>query len=340
MASDHREETDYLIERLRKDPYAFDFFQLLRRWQARHAQRPPIGTAKRPAEENFRLGQNVSLEFAPAAVADAVIEERDGEERLRLLVAFTGLLGPNGALPLSWSEYVHDRVHHVHDETMWRFLNVFQHRSLSLFFRAWALCRPEVDMDQPENARFVGYLRSLIGLGTAELQERGDLPDMAKVYFAGHLVRQQRNAAGLDAILNEYFQVLASVDTLHGRWLRLPADSECRLGRDASTGQLGRNLIVGSSWWDCQFSFRVKLGPLTWKDFQRFLPGSRSLTRVRDWVRLYAGLEYQWDLQLSLRRDEVPGVQLGRVGQLGWTSWLKTLPFGRDADNLVLAFAN
>jgi predicted component of type VI protein secretion system len=29
-------------------------------------------------------------------------------------------------------------------------------------------------------------------------------------------------------------------------------------------------------------------------------------------------------------------VQIGRAGRLGWTTWLKTKPFERDADDLIL----
>lgn len=51
----------------------------------------------------------------------------------------------------------------------------------------------------------------------------------------------------------------------------------------------------------------------------------------------YCGEHFFWDVQLVLLAAEVPVTQLGQVGLLGWTTWLKSLPFTRDAEDLVLA---
>ena len=56
-----------------------------------------------------------------------------------------------------------------------------------------------------------------------------------------------------------------------------------------------------------------------------------------DWVRNYVGFEFDWEVQLVLARDEVPGLRLGREGRLGWTTWLGARPAPTDADDLVLA---
>jgi len=71
-------------------------------------------------------------------------------------------------------------------------------------------------------------------------------------------------------------------------------------------------------------------------DLKRLLPTGSSFQRLRDWVRLYAGEEFTWDAQMVLAKEEIPGVQLGKAGQLGWTTWLKTKPFVRDAEDLIL----
>ena len=53
-------------------------------------------------------------------------------------------------------------------------------------------------------------------------------------------------------------------------------------------------------------------------------------------MRLYAGEHYSWEVQLVLSKTEVPAIQIGRAGRLGWTTWLKSLPFNRDAEDLIL----
>ena len=49
-----------------------------------------------------------------------------------------------------------------------------------------------------------------------------------------------------------------------------------------------------------------------------------ALERLRDLVRLAAGLELEWDLHLGLLAAEVPDAKLDGQSALGWTSWLPT----------------
>jgi type VI secretion system protein ImpH len=69
---------------------------------------------------------------------------------------------------------------------------------------------------------------------------------------------------------------------------------------------------------------------------QRLLPGTESFRRLQCWVRGYSGDEHLWDMQIVLKKEEVPAIQLGCSGLLGWTSWLKSRPSERDAEDLVL----
>ena len=116
----------------------------------------------------------------------------------------------------------------------------------------------------------------------------------------------------------------------------LPADSLCELGVSPGTGSLGVTTILGSRFWECQLNFRIKLGPMKLGDYERMLPCGKAFQRLRDWVLNYCGEQFFWDLQLTLQAGEVPQVSLGQSGRLGWTTWLKTKPFGRDAGDLVL----
>jgi type VI secretion system protein ImpH len=59
---------------------------------------------------------------------------------------------------------------------------------------------------------------------------------------------------------------------------------------------------------------------------------------VRQWV----GLEFAWDVQLILAREDVPQLQLGargagpRTGALGRTAWIGRYAADRDADALAI----
>ena len=74
--------------------------------------------------------------------------------------------------------------------------------------------------------------------------------------------------------------------------------------------------------------------------YLQFIPGSDSVLRLISWVRSYVGDEFRWELQLMLRAGEVPGICLGRTGQLGWSTWLGGKEFEEDANGLVLRFSH
>ena len=95
-------------------------------------------------------------------------------------------------------------------------------------------------------------------------------------------------------------------------------------------------MIVGERFWDCQLSFRIQFGPMTLADYERMLPDGKAFQRLKYWILNYCGHHFFWDVQLVLKKEEVPEVSLGKSGRLGWTSWMKTKPFTSDAGDLIL----
>ncbi len=324
---------DQLLSKLAEEPYAFGFFQAMRRL---HALDPAmnLGKSLRPREDRVRLLQQPDLRFAPSTVRSFV---RPGpEEAGELTVNFLGLLGPNGPLPLHLTEYALDRLR-SNDPTLVAFLNVFHHRMLSLFYRAWAVHQKSVDLDRQTGRRFTDYIGTYVGLGTPAVQHRDDVDDAAKLYFSGRLACPTRNAEGLAAILQEYFGIRVAVEPFSGQWVKVPPADACRLGESPSTGLLGSTVIVGSKVWQVQTKFRLRLGPLKLADLVRLLPGQGAFKRLKTWVRNYHGDELFWDAQYVLLADEVPTTQLGHGGYLGWTTWINTRKPTRPAEDLLIA---
>lgn len=322
------------LQALAAAPHAFGFFSTLRRLESLHGGRPRLGQATRAVDAPVRLAQEASLDFAPATLTGFRAGSDDAPHRLD--VAFLGLFGPNGPLPLHLTEYARDRARHFGDRTLLEFANVFHHRILELFYRAWAATQPTVSLDRPGSDRFGAYVASLFGLGSPALRDRDPLPDVAKLHYAGHLSCQSRHPDGLCAMVQGYFGLPARVDELVGEWLALPVESRCRLGEGRVNGTLGQTIVVGAEVWSRQHRFRLALGPIGYQDYVRFLPIGTSLAGLTAIVRSYVGDQYSWELNLVLRRTEVPAVRLGRVGHLGWTTWLHADDRRTDAADLRL----
>jgi type VI secretion system protein ImpH len=330
-----------------------------------------VGGDTAPDEEAVRFGVRASLVFPPSEIY-ALDQPAAGGGPLRMTIAFLGLTGPAGALPRGYTEVLLDRIR-LKDFTLRDFLDLFNHRLISLFYRAWEKnrfwlgCeRAEIVgrrdyADSPERYRafvtevrppldvFSQALLELAGMGPPSvrycrtvrerLAPRSTVADLTVRYFAGLLAQQQRSSVGLEGMLQDYFGVPAMVLPCIGQWLPLEADNQTELRRGGNT-ELGVSAIAGSRFWDVQGKFRIRLGPLTYRQFETFLPAGTAFRAVRDLARLYAGAQFDMDLQLQLRAEEVPWCQLRRDGavrpRLGWNTWIRRGTFTRDADDAIL----
>lgn len=323
-----------LYDALRSAPYEFDFFQALRRLDALNPDHPRLGEAARVVDDPVRVGQLPSLIFAPSTLADF---QPPGEGRpARLTTYFFGLFGPSGALPLHLTEYARERVRNAGDLTLVRFVDLFHHRMLSLYYRAWAQAQPTVGFDRPSADRFAAFIASLFGLGMPGLRDRDGMSDLVKLHFSGRLALQTRPAEGLQAIIADYFKLPVEIEQFFPDWVRLPQQSLCMLGQSEATGALGATASIGERFHVYHHKFRIRMGPMSFADFRRLLPDGRSLSRLLPLVRNYIGDELSWDVMLILIKAEVPSVQLGQAGLLGWTSWLGERRADVDATDLVL----
>jgi type VI secretion system protein ImpH len=310
-----------------------DFFQILRLLENAHPDKPRIGASLRPRDDAVRFGQDPSLAFEPTAVRGYT--PASSEQRARLAVNFIGLLGPNGPLPLHLTEYARDRARNNGDQTLAAFLDVFHHRIVSLFYRARASAEPALSLDRPELDRFGDYVGSLFGIGSAALQGRDEIGDFAKLHFAGLMANQRRPAAGLVTILRAYFKLPVGIEQFVGYWMKIPLDGQTRIGMQDRGNRLGTSAVLGRTVWDCQHKFRLVIGPLDYDDYQRMLPGGDSMSRLLAWVRNYAGVVLDWDVRLILKQEQVPRLALG-ARRLGWTTFVSSVPAGRDSDQLLI----
>jgi type VI secretion system protein ImpH len=336
MAGEDRTAPDAVafLQSLEREPYRYQFYEALRRLECVYRDEPRFGKAPRLAGDPVRLAQEPSLAFAPASLAS--FRSGDGERPPWLAVYLFGLFGPNGPLPLHLTEYARGRLRNDGDATFSRFADLFHHRLLCLFYRAWADAQPTVSFDRPDRDRFAYWVGSLFGLGLPALRGRDAMPDLAKLHYAGLFSSQSRNAAGLRAVLEDFFDLPVEVEQFVGRWVELPEEFRLKLGESPETGSLGRSATIGVRIWDRQQKFRVVVGPLQLADYERMLPGGESLDRLVSVVRGYAGDEWIWDARLVLCREDVPPLQLGGPARLGLTTWLSGEKLDRDPADLFL----
>ncbi|KAB8310340.1 type VI secretion system baseplate subunit TssG [Erwinia endophytica] len=316
-------------------PWRYDLFQLLRRLDAQGSERYPLGRAPLPRHEPLRIGQEPSLAFAPATLAHACARENSSLYDISIL-SF-GLFGPNGPLPTHLTEYVRERVYHHQDHSFSAFADLFHHRLTLLFYRAWADAQPTVSLDREDGHHFERYLASLIGMGQPDQLKNGSLSAHARYAVAGHLTRHGRDAEGLQKILRYTFKVPVTLVENVPHWLPIDARERARLGAGRRMPKLGESTFLGVAVRDVQHKFRIELGPLRLATYNRFLPGEPWAVQLRDWVRQYLGIEFVWDVRLTLTGEDVQGMRLGGASRLGLNGWLGQTPEQQPRSDLTFS---
>jgi type VI secretion system protein ImpH len=268
-----------------------------------------------------------------------------------MVVAFMGLTGPSGVLPHHYTAMLLRRLRDK-DASLRDFLDLFNHRLVSLFFRArekYSLPasyeRTQLDPERNEPDPTTQALYCLVGMGTGGLRGRLTIADEALLYFSGHFSHCPRSAIALERMLGEYFGLPLQVQQLQGQWLYLGTDDCAQLPGPAhplgANNQIGLNVVVGQRVWDVQSKFRVRVGPLTYAQFRRFMPDGDGLRPMCEMIRSYVGPEYDFDVQPVLRPDAVPFSRSQSVGEgrsrLGWNTWVRRPPFTEEVADPVFS---
>jgi type VI secretion system protein ImpH len=312
-------------QNLEAEPWRFDYFTVLRHLERQNSHAPRISDSATLREEYVRLGQDPFLDFPASNVARVVSEDN---KAFRVFVKFLGLLGPQGALPLSATEEACHFVFH-HDDAFVRFLDIFNSRFIALFFRAWADSRPIAQHDRPDADRFIAYIGSAIGIGSTPYQNLDSVPDPVKLGFAGLLGAQVKCASRLAGAVCGIFNVQAEVEEFVGTRLAIEPAEWTYLGRSNNT--LGDGALLGRTVFSVQDKFRVRVFTRDLKQYMRFLPTGDMCERLADLVFFYNGEQLDWDAELAIPSGSVAPVRLGQFGQLGWTSWMSPKWFTTEA---------
>ena len=319
-ARDARDNVDAEMMKMSEQIRSLDFISVIRRMECLYPDKPKLAESVRVADEMMRLSQHVSLAFQGPALHS--LNRNQSKHAYRLYCNFFGLLGSNGPMPLHFTEYADQRTRHRSDPTFQEFLDFFNHRMLSLFYRAIAQFDPVINFDRPVSNEYDIFVGALGGYAHKSSQQRDTVSDHAKRYYAAWMGGKSKSPDGIKALVTDYFNIKSDVTEFVGGWLQLPENAKARLGGSSGTARLGISLYIGSRVWSIGHKFRVTIGPLSWDDYLSFKPGGARARELYQMVRNYVGDEWDWELQMLVRKTRVQPLMLNRKNSLGFTSWL------------------
>ena len=247
-----------LRKMLEDEPFRFRFFQAVRLLQRINPDREPVGYFSKPEDEVLRFSSLPSLSFPPSDLYDL---QTTASGQIKMTVQFMGLCAALSALPTMYVEMVLSRIREK-DRAMAEFFDIFDHRLLSLFYRAWEKHHYFVGYEARTEDKLTLRLLDMIGLGTEGLRARSVILDETCVFYAGLLGRSVRTASGLRQILEDFFGVSVEVHQFAGTWRPLPRENQTFLsGSGGINEQLGLGVVAGEEVWDHHGRIRVTFGP-------------------------------------------------------------------------------
>lgn len=313
--------------------HRYDYFSLLRQLETIHKPDYGIfGQASSPKEEKIRIVHEPSLIFQSRNIQSVQIFP----SHIAISLNGFGLFGASAPLPLHLTEYVYERKHQHGDSSWIGFTNIFQHRLAIQFYRAWANAQSITALDRNADDHFGSYIATFNGcayLSNRNISET--IHPYAVRYFAGLLMPQSRSATNLQDILARYFTIPVRIENNMGQWIAVPENEQTALG--ICSVNLGSGLLLGSKIYDIVSRFRIILGPLSLAGYRSFFKQRHNAERIKQWVHIFTGIEYEWDVQPILAQNEIPPLQLGHENQLGLTAWLGQVK--RDADDLTIQYS-
>lgn len=303
------------IKRLQQMPSEFDFYQAVysveRQYSSEQKRWYGVGRDGFPCQEliRFKSVQHLGFPGQPITKVEprpckAEPEASEQASSINMHVSFLGLTGPSGVMPQHYTEMILDRVKQ-RDHTMRDFFDIFNHRVLSLYYRAWEKYRfaCQYEMMPAKQDSFSRVLTTLSG-ATTELG----------LYFAGAFSQQNRNATQLCAMLRHLLAVEVEIEPLQGRWLKLDAAEQTALASSTNpTGlnaRLGQSVILGSRVWDISSGIEIRI-TANQQQANELLPGSYNNQLMRNLLTEYLPHGYNVRVTLFAPYRAFAAVKLG-----------------------------
>ncbi len=358
MSSQSWQKSTSITQHLQEQTPDYNFIQAVRLLERSryfdeiHISGKNIAVAKYipPENEVIRFHVNQKLEFYSSDI-NSVYKNKNGinSKQWHLLVNLIGLTGSEGVLPYHYTELILQRLK-LKDNSIRDFFDLFNHRTVSLFFQASVKYKLPIEYerkrlsakDTTDKDIYTQSFLSLLGLGTKHLGNRLHTEDESLIYYSGLFSQQIKTSSGLKQILQRHFSIPVDIQEFVGQWQDLIDDVRTRLAsKQAPKGQnacLGRSAILGKKGWDAQGKIRIVLGPMNSAQLKRFAPGTTTLKALNEIVRLYSGIECNYDFIIQVKEKDIPSkLELSKHNRpiVGWNTWLPKSTANKNPDKTV-----
>ncbi len=322
MASYDRSAASDIVENHFSDSKSLSFFQAVQLFLARLEPQSYPGE-KGPFEgEAILFRGHPSLGFSARDIEKIEVTAADSLLAPVVMdVNFLGLYGPSSPLPAYFTE---DIIYaDPEDSEVRHFLDIFNHRFISFFYRSWVKYRYPLQYAPDASDHYSEKVYALCGLKDKQSRDTSQI-DWERLFpFIGLMSANLQSPEVLRKVLCFYIdyddiEILPNIE----RILEIDPSQRIRLGEANSV--LGADTSLGNTIRDCTSKFKIKLNKLSLRKYLSLLPGTKSNTDLHELVKFCLKDPIDFDLEMNVDAEKIPESILSNKNQLqlGRTSWL------------------
>lgn len=301
-------------------------------------EHPGFGTRDTPEHEPVRFRPRPRVGFPAGEIASVEFDEEgvtygpNAPPTVR--TTFMGLYGVDAAMP---SHMIDDIVLRTEGhEALEAFLDQFNHRLVTLLYRAWKKYRYPIGFRPGGTDAHSRKLLSLAGFGWGEKPARAGLPDSRVLALLGLLIQRTRTPEGLAGVValavpgvkvrvDEFFP------TLKGAGQPQPLTSAGSVDSTQGEGKrrgLGGGYVLGKRLAYRSRATRVTLRPADAEQAHDLLPGAWLHSELMALIRLYVGTRADVFLRMEVSSRIAPPPKIGAAleGPAPRLAWTTVLP--------------
>lgn len=318
------------------------FMQLCRLLELRAPGDPGLGTRDSLEGDPLRFRARPRVGFPAGEIAS--VEFDDGGDTFGAAVpptvrtTFLGLYGVDAAMP---SHLIDDIVlREEGHEAVEAFLDQFNHRFVTLLYRAWKKYRYPIGFQPGGTDAHSRSLLCLAGFGWGEKPERAGLPDARVLALLGLLIQRTRTPEGLAGVValaapGVEVRVDEFYPTLKRAGKPRPLTSVGKVDKTPETDTrrgLGGGYVLGTCLSYRSRAARVTLRPANPGQAHALLPGAPLHGELMAFLRLYVGTRADVFLRMevSSRLAPVPQIRSTPAVAAPRLAWTAILPSSEE----------
>ncbi|MBU0699820.1 type VI secretion system baseplate subunit TssG [bacterium] len=330
MATSSGQAEHHVKDRLLNQGYKFDFFQATLLLEKLEDISTGVNETGQLSAKQIRFQPDISLGFPSSAIKRIEMDS----EMYRIIVTFMGLYGTVAPTPVYFTELVSSSSSSdIKRSSLKDFLDIFNHRLISLYYRAWKKYRYYLTFQSNGNDPISEHLLSLFGMDMDVSIQAAGLPIVQLIKYAGILSMRVRSTSGLRTLVSDFFGgITVRIDEFLPQWVSISEDYQNKLGMKNS--RLGIDFSLGNQVLDRSGRFRVIIGPISLARYESFLPDTEQFKTLQWLITMYVSYRLEFEVKFIIKGEEIPQLEISSQGtsRLGYTTWVLSSMADKDKE--------